>query len=160
MTEFHIEVQNEYQIDDAWLASLRAAAQAALVQGNVAPEAQITVLLTEDAVLQRLNRDFRGLDNPTDVLSFASGDPMTPGEAYYLGDIAISVSQAAQQAKCGGHALLAELQLLVVHGVLHLCGHDHADPEDKAVMWQAQATILNSIQAEITAPVVSDESNH
>jgi probable rRNA maturation factor len=72
----------------------------------------------------------------------------------YLGDLAISVPRAAEQATAGGHSLTAELQLLTVHGVLHLLDHDHADDAEKQTMWTAQAAILEKLGAEITAPAV------
>ena len=83
--------------------------------------------------------------------------PALPGALTYLGDIAISVPQASRQAVSGGHELLAELQLLIAHGILHLCGHDHADVAEKAVMWQAQQEILAHIGAAITVPAVPHE---
>jgi probable rRNA maturation factor len=84
------------------------------------------------------------------VLSFPASetdgseiDPETG--ARYIGDIIISVPYAARGAAKAGHPLEAELQLLVVHGVLHLLGHDHAKPREKAKMWKAQAEILESL---------------
>ncbi|MBP7689220.1 MAG: rRNA maturation RNase YbeY, partial [Thermoflexales bacterium] len=68
-------------------------------------------------------------------------------------DIVISYPKAKEQAKAGGHPVEAELQLLVVHGVLHLLGHDHYTPAEKAQMWQAQAAVLTSIRSAITGPV-------
>jgi probable rRNA maturation factor len=63
----------------------------------------------------------------------------------YLGDIAISLPRATAQAEAAGHPVAAELQLLTVHGVLHLLGHDHAEPEEKAAMWAAQAAVLATL---------------
>lgn len=77
-------------------------------------------LVTTDAELQRLNRDFRGCDYPTDVLSFPSGQP-----AGSLGDIAISAARAAEQAREHGHEIAEEIRILMLHGVLHLMGMDH-----------------------------------
>ena len=102
-----------------------------------------------------MNRDYLGIDAPTDVLSFPASemadshidaseiDPETGSP--YLGDILISVPYAAQSAAKAGHPLEAEMQLLVVHGVLHLLGHDHAKVREKARMWKAQAEILESL---------------
>lgn len=112
-----------------------------LAHQQVQPPATLTILLTDDEQLQTLNRDYRDYDQTTDVLSFADGTTL-PDIGLYLGDIAISVAQAQRQAEAGGHTLLAELRLLVVHGVLHLLGHDHAEPDEQAQMWQAQAEIL------------------
>ena len=123
------------------LAELETFAQHTLTQQRIAPPAALTILLTDDDQLQQLNRDYRGYDQTTDVLSFADGSDL-PDIGLYLGDIAISVPQAQRQADAGGHPLLAELRLLTVHGVLHLLGHDHGDPDEKERMWQAQADIL------------------
>lgn len=78
-----------------------------------------TCVVTNDRELRRLNRDFLGHDYPTDVLSFPSGD------ASLLGDLAISCERASTQAAEFGHALLDELRVLMLHGVLHLSGFDH-----------------------------------
>jgi probable rRNA maturation factor len=86
---------------------------------------EVTVLLCGDARMRGLNARFRGKDKTTDVLSFPSGrDVRTDGERT-LGDIVISVPQAARQAGRAGHALARELRLLVLHGYLHLLGYDH-----------------------------------
>ena len=157
MSSFGIAIQDESGLSDDMLAILQATATAALKQQCVDFESGITILLTDDDSLRRLNKDFRGIDSATDVLSFADDDPRLPGEMVYLGDIAISVPQAGRQAAEGGHSLAAELQLLVVHGVLHLCGHDHGEAREKAKMWQAQHEILTLVGAAITAPVFPHE---
>ena len=113
---------------------------------QVAPaDADITIVLTDDNQLHELNRQWMGVDAPTDVLSFPSDEIDPEGGNRYLGDILISVQRAAQQAGETGHSVEAEVQLLVVHGVLHLMGHDHAESEEKARMWQAQAEILDGL---------------
>ncbi|MCK7481783.1 MAG: rRNA maturation RNase YbeY [Candidatus Moduliflexus flocculans] len=97
-----------------------------------------------------MNRDYLGIDAPTDVLSFPAsetdGSQIDPeAGSPYLGDILISLPYAARSAAQAGHPLEAEVQLLVVHGVLHLLGHDHAKVREKAKMWKAQAEILESL---------------
>jgi probable rRNA maturation factor len=110
-----------------------------------ATEGNLTVVLTDDAHLRELNLEYLGIDQPTDVLSFpASETDPDSGEAY-LGDVIISVPRAEMQAGAAGHSLGDELQLLVVHGVLHLLGHDHAEPETRAGMWAAQAAVLRRL---------------
>jgi probable rRNA maturation factor len=108
-------------------------------------QGDISVVLTDDAQLQQLNREYLGIDAPTDVLSFPASETDPESGGAYLGDILISVPRAAQQAEAAGHPLSSEVQLLVVHGVLHLLGYDHATAEDKSRMWAAQAAILESI---------------
>ena len=81
---------------------------------------EVALLLTDDTRIHSLNRAYRKIDSPTDVLSF----PMV-GDEEILGDIAISVETAKRQAVLAGHAIETELKLLLLHGLLHLCGYDH-----------------------------------
>ena len=83
---------------------------------------QVTVLLTTDKAIRRLNRQFRGKDKATDVLSFPAAEPTLTRAA---GDLAISVHTARKQADAQGHALIDEIQVLILHGLLHLAGYDH-----------------------------------
>ena len=123
---------------------LESAARATLEQQS-APDDDITIVLTDDDQLHELNLDYLGVDAPTDVLSFPASESDPETGARYLGDILISVDRAAQQAQVAGHSLQAEAQLLVVHGTLHLLGHNHADAEQKARMWVAQAEVLKRL---------------
>ncbi len=132
---------------------LKKAARATLTQQRVTGRVELTIVITGNVQLRRLNRQFRQIDAPTDVLSFNADDELPPHGGRYLGDVIISYPQAKAQAKAGGHPIEAELQLLVVHGVLHLLGHDHYTPPEKAQMWQAQTVILRSIRAAITEPI-------
>ncbi|RJP50309.1 MAG: rRNA maturation RNase YbeY [Anaerolineaceae bacterium] len=105
----------------------------------------IAIVLTDDRQLHELNLDYLGVDAPTDVLSFPASESDPETGSTYLGDILISVPRAAQQAQSAGHSLEAEMQLLVVHGALHLLGYDHATAEEKAQMWAEQAKVLERI---------------
>lgn len=139
-------------------AALQTAVTAALAREG-APAGEVTLLLADDARLRELNRQFRGVDAPTDVLSFPAGEdvPSLPGEPPYLGDIAISVPYAARQAAAAGHSLAAELQLLAIHGALHLLGHDHGTPGEKARMWAVQAAILEGLGLGGITPTEGEE---
>lgn len=86
-------------------------------------EGTVSVLLTVDAEIRRLNREFRGKDKATDVLSFPAGEKA--GRSRVAGDLAISVETAAREAGQRGHSLDTELRVLLLHGVLHLAGYDH-----------------------------------
>ena len=132
-------------------ALLRKAARAALAQQAVRSGVELSIVITGNAQLRALNREFRHIDAPTDVLAFATDERPAPG-AHYLGDVVISYTQARGQAKRCEHPVEAELQLLVVHGVLHLLGHDHYTRAEKTRMWQAQTEILRSIGAAVTDP--------
>jgi probable rRNA maturation factor len=112
-------------------------------------EADMTIVLTGDEEIRILNRDFLGSDSPTDVLAFPSEETDPEIGHRYLGDVIISLPRAAEQARVRGHGVDGEVQLLVVHGVLHLLGHDHGEEEEKACMWQMQAKILDQLGVRI-----------
>jgi probable rRNA maturation factor len=105
----------------------------------------LTIVLTDDEQLHALNREYLDIDAPTDVLSFPASEKDPETARRYLGDILISIPRAEAQAQAAGHALEAEVQLLVVHGTLHLLGYDHAEAEGKARMWKVQAEVLERI---------------
>jgi probable rRNA maturation factor len=145
-----VQVGARYQ-DKVKPARLRQAAQATLEQQRLKRRVALTIVITGNAQLRSLNRAFRNVDAPTDVLSFATDEQPRP-DTIYLGDVIISYPMAREQAKNGGHPVEAELQLLVVHGVLHLLGHDHDTEAEQNVMWQAQAAVLKKIGAALTEP--------
>jgi probable rRNA maturation factor len=124
-------------------AFIEEAARASLQAGGTHHSADMTIVLTDDAQLHQLNLQFLGLDTPTDVLSFPTGavDPDT--DRPYLGDVIISVERA--QAQALDHSLEDELRLLVVHGVLHLLGQDHAEQAEKETMWRIQREVLHNL---------------
>jgi probable rRNA maturation factor len=124
---------------------LERAVQAALEHEAESQDAELSIVLTDNEHLQELNLNYLGIDAPTDVLSFPASETDPESGARYIGDILISIPHAQAQADAAGHPLEAEVQLLVVHGVLHLLGHDHAEPEEKARMWKAQSEILDSL---------------
>jgi probable rRNA maturation factor len=133
----HIETEFPFPED-----LLQRAARAALEYESQSLESELSIVLTDNARLHELNLNYLGIDSPTDVLSFPASETDPETGARYIGDILISLPRAQEQANAAGHPLEAEMQLLVVHGVLHLLGHDHADAGEKARMWKAQAEIL------------------
>ena len=140
----HLTVDRHYQavdIDEV----LRRAAEATLENQGVDPRTDLSVVITGDRKLKKLNFQFRGEAHATDVLSFPSGEYDSQMGIGYLGDVAISLPRARVQAKAGGHSLHTELQLLLVHGILHLLGHDHGGPQEESRMWAAQDEILNRL---------------
>lgn len=150
---YQVDIQTEFEIPDQLKKDLELAISLTLFRQEI-PTGALTLLLTNDARMQQLNQSFRGADTTTDVLSFPAGDPL-PGMSKlipYLGDIAISLSVAKNQAETSGHTLVAELQLLAVHGVLHLLGYDHLTPCDKARMWSIQSEILTRLGLHNIAP--------
>jgi probable rRNA maturation factor len=148
-----IYIELKYEFSDVALLDAKRAARLTLETSIPVSDgfdfalasADMTIVLTDDEQLHELNREYLGVDAPTDVLSFpaAESDPETG--TTYLGDILISIPRAAQQAQAAGHSVEDEVQLLVVHGTLHLLGHDHATAAEKARMWQAQAEVLSGL---------------
>jgi probable rRNA maturation factor len=112
-------------------------------------EVDVSLILGNDALIKRLNQQYRKVDSTTDVLSFLSGEVDPDSGAEYLGDVIISLPRAKDQANSESHTLADELQLLVVHGVLHLLGYDHQKPADKKLMQAAQDTIMKELGVEI-----------
>jgi len=135
--------------DGRWLELV---AQETLAQVGGAKDADLTLLLTGDDQIQELNHQFLGIDAPTDVLSFPAEEFDPDSGLLYLGDIILSYPRALNQAAESGHPVQDELQLLVVHGVLHLLGYDHAEPAGKAEMWALQADVLRQLGCSITGP--------
>lgn len=111
-------------------------------------DAEVSVTLTDDAHIHVLNRDYRGVDRPTDVLSFALTESEEPAIidapcSVVLGDLVISLERAATQAEEYGHSFLRELSFLTVHGMLHLLGYDHIEEEDRLEMEEEQRHVMD-----------------
>ncbi|ERL05164.1 rRNA maturation RNase YbeY [Mitsuokella sp. oral taxon 131] len=112
--------------------------------------AEVSVTLTNDAYIHTLNRDYRGVDRPTDVLSFAfneSEEPsITGGNALnVLGDLVISIERAEEQAKDFGHSMQREISFLTVHGMLHLLGYDHMEEKEREKMEAEQRFVMDKM---------------
>jgi probable rRNA maturation factor len=135
----------EHESDQPFPADLLERAARAVLDLSGAPDADLSIVMVDDARIQALNRDFLAHDAPTDVLSFPADEPDPETGRSYLGDVVISYARAEAQARERGHPVESELQLLVVHGVLHLLGHDHAGLEEKERMWAAQAGALEQL---------------
>jgi probable rRNA maturation factor len=104
-----------------------------------------SIIFTGNQKIRSYNLNYRGIDTPTDVLSFP-GDELDPETGkIYLGDIMVSVPTAEAQAKSAGHSLETEISILIVHGLLHLLGYDHIDEFQKKEMWKIQDAILRDI---------------
>lgn len=120
--------------------------EAAKVLG-ISPQAEVGVVFADDAYIRELNRDYRGIDASTDVLSFALDEGEEPAvqggpEESLLGDIVISLETAERQAAEFGHSLEREMAYLTVHGMLHLVGYDHEEEADKTAMRRQEEHIL------------------
>lgn len=139
---------------DNFQALLAAAAGQTLAHIRPGEDFELTIALSDDSQLHDLNLQFLGIDSPTDVLSFPADELDPDTGTLYLGDVILSLPRAQAQAAAGGHPTAAELQLLTVHGVLHLLGYDHAEVGDKAAMWAMQSEILSLLGCPITAPTI------
>ena len=143
-----IEINNEsgVKVDEAQIVRM---AGFALAKMNVHPEAELSIVCCDEETMSRLHLDFMDEPGPTDVLSFPMdelrpGTPERPTPAGLLGDIVLCPSFAQTQANSAGHSLMEELLLLTTHGVLHLLGYDHAEPEEELEMFGLQKSILSA----------------
>jgi probable rRNA maturation factor len=158
------DIQVDIQVDDEYaelvdVQSLVAVVTATLRQHpeDLNDEVEVALVVTSDEAVQALNRDYRGIDSPTDVLSFSAQEaaPAEPDLAFpaelaaeldrQLGDIVIAYPYASGQAQHFGNSVAAELRLLAIHGTLHLLGYDHATPEEEEAMWAEQEAILSPL---------------
>lgn len=109
--------------------------------------AEVSLVLCGDAVIRRLNRDYRRIDRPTDVLSFPQLEgertPQPKGAPLALGDVVISLPTARRQAQAAGKLLRDEIELLWTHGLLHLLGYDHAEKRDEKRMFALQDRLIS-----------------
>lgn len=131
-------------------------------EGAPVDAACVNVLITDNEGIRELNRDYRNIDSPTDVLSFPNLDFETPADfnipddrkvdytdpetgELILGDIILNVDRIFSQAEEFGHSIKRETAFLVAHSCLHLCGYDHMTPDEEKVMISKQEEILNSL---------------
>ncbi|OUM93927.1 MAG: rRNA maturation RNase YbeY [Firmicutes bacterium ZCTH02-B6] len=140
-------------VADEVAKQLEAVVQAALIAEGMPAHAEVSVTLVDDDEIQVLNRDYRGKDAPTDVLSFPIWEPEEisdlrlhperyPERPLLLGDVVISVPTALRQAEEYGHGVERELAYLCVHGVLHLLGYDHEEDAARQAMRDREEAIL------------------
>lgn len=155
-----IEYEAGRQLDIPWEAIIRDVVEASLDYEKCPYEAEVNVILTDDDGIQEINRDYRQIDAPTDVLSFPLIEYKTvsdfdhveeQAEDYFnpetgelvLGDIIISVDKVAEQAEKYGHSQERELAFLTAHSMLHLCGYDHMEEDERQLMENRQREILS-----------------
>jgi probable rRNA maturation factor len=129
------------------------AARVTLESTGTDENADLSVVIGNDDLLHELNLKYRHTDTTTDVLSFPSGEVDPDTSKLYLGDVVISLPRAQIQASTEGHPLAEELQLLVVHGTLHLLGYDHEEVNDKKKMQITQETILKQLGLSVKSPM-------
>ena len=159
-TQIFIQIDERFQacVEESWLTAAAGATLRACDRG----ELSMSILVVDDDELQRYNRIYRQQDAPTDVLSFAvqegstlleeMPDALTAELDAELGDLVLAYPYASRQSEQHGHTLAAELQLLVVHGTLHLLGFDHDSVTRQSEMWSKQTEILSSLTDEDLTP--------
>jgi len=141
-----VEVNNEsgVDVDEAEIVAL---ARHVLAQVHVHPQAELSVVLVDETAMEQLHVQWMDEPGPTDVLSFPMDElrPGTEGEdspAGLLGDVVLCPQVAAAQARQAGHSTAEELLLLTTHGILHLLGYDHAEPDEEKEMFGLQRKLL------------------
>ncbi|MGE5559456.1 MAG: rRNA maturation RNase YbeY [Chloroflexota bacterium] len=144
--------QDKVPVTDELLTLIERLAALALEREDAAPTSEVSLTFTDDEGIRALNRDYRHLDQPTDVLSFPLLEQMDSEPAvvdgqqdYLLGDIVISLERAAAQAKEFGHSLEREIGFLFVHGLLHLLGYDHDTPDGEGDMREREEATLQAL---------------
>ena len=145
-----ILIQNNQKIT-APLRRIRSVTRRLLRAEGRPDDTEVSILLTDDAHIAQLNRQYRDVEGPTDVLSFsqAEGDdePIFGIEDNLLGDVVISVETAQRQAAEQARSLESEMDMLLVHGLLHLLGYDHAEPDEERMMFAKQDEFLKGLDA-------------
>ncbi|HET7628422.1 MAG TPA: rRNA maturation RNase YbeY [Bacillales bacterium] len=152
MLNMIIDIQDETgTLHDEHFEVVRGLLEAAAAAENIDSDTEVSVIFLNDESLHELNRTYRGVDRPTDVLSFAleeegEDEPAIVGDRFpqALGDIAISVETAERQANDYGHSFMREIGFLAVHGFLHLCGYDHGTVEQEKRMFEKQKGLLTA----------------
>ncbi len=142
-----IEVNNESGISVQETELIRLA-RFILERLYVHPQAELSIILADAEAMEKLHIEWMDEPGPTDVLSFPMdelrpGTPDRPSSAGLLGDIVLCPQVAAEQAQAAGHPLAEELLLLTTHGLLHLLGYDHGEPEEKEEMFTLQRELLS-----------------
>ena len=149
LEEIEIFVEEEFRslVDEGWV---RRIAQTVLKAEEVAPPYEVSLVFTDSETVRQLNRDYRGVDEPTDVLAFYmlpqkevdDSFALPPDGVTRLGEVIISYPQAVEQAREQGHSTEKELALLIIHGILHLLGYDHEEPEGESKMRGRERELL------------------
>jgi probable rRNA maturation factor len=138
-------LQEKVTVDDDLTGFLAGVAEAVLKSEGYGEEAEVSLVFVDDQYIRSLNFEYRGIDSPTDVLSFAmlEGEAI-PGqeEELILGDVVVSLQTACRQAEEYGHSFRREAAYLTAHGVLHLLGYDHQDVDGREEMRRKEEEIL------------------
>jgi probable rRNA maturation factor len=136
-------MQEAVEVPEELLALLKEIGEFILRLEGRSLDCEVSVILVDNSYIQDLNLTYRGLDAPTDVLSFNLQDDVTDFEAdSILGDVVVSLEKAAEQAAAYRHSLKREVAFLTLHGILHLLGYDHETPEEEREMNEKAELVL------------------
>lgn len=155
----NIEYEAEKKLDIQYEDIIKRVVEDSLDYEDCPYEAEVNVLITDNEDIRQINNEYRNIDNPTDVLSFPMIEYERPSDFEYLedaaddcfhpetgelllGDIVISIDKVEEQAEKYGHSQTRELAFLVAHSMLHLCGYDHMEEEEREIMERKQEEIL------------------
>lgn len=154
MSNFDVTIQIQLKQPHVAIpeARLKEAVGWLLREHHAAPTAGVAVVIVDDDESRRLNRQFREVDAPTDVLSFPN-EPVPGEEEPYLGDLVLALPYIRRQAEAEQHSVDDEVILAVIHGTLHLLGYDHDSPARQSAMWTAQAAALKAMAVHIDVPL-------
>lgn len=138
------EIINEANKEIRELVNIKEVIEKAIEFENVGL-VEFNIIIVDNNYIHKLNKEYRNIDRPTDVISFALEDANLLKIDNYrvLGDIYISIDKAIEQANSYGHSLKREICFLAIHGFLHLLGYDHMNEEDEKIMFEKQELILN-----------------
>jgi probable rRNA maturation factor len=156
----NVEYESEKKLDIPYEDIIAKVVEESLDYEECPYEAEVSILITGNEDIRQINKEYREIDNPTDVLSFPMIEYKKPSDferleetaddcfhpetgELLLGDIVISVDKVVEQAEKYGHSQTRELAFLVAHSMLHLCGYDHMEEEERKVMEKKQEEILN-----------------
>ncbi len=159
---FNIEVETEFELDFDYRETIHKVINEVLDYEACPYESEVNLILTDNEEIHKINKEYRDIDRPTDVLSFpmiefeVAGDfsPVEEHEEDYfnpetgelvLGDIILSIDKVLEQAKSYNHSVMREFAFLIAHSMLHLCGYDHMEPEEARTMEAKQRVILEKL---------------
>ena len=150
--EIGIQIEQKFQehIDKEWVKRI---AREVLKAEKIAHPYEMSLVFTDSETMRKLNQEYRGINEPTDVLAFymlpqheADADFVSPpDDITHLGEVIISYPKAVEQAKEQGHSVERELALLIIHGMLHLLGYDHEKPDEEARMRAREKELLKKV---------------
>lgn len=160
---FNMEYEANVKLDFDYEALIKKVIEACMDFEACPYEAEVSILLTDDISIQEINREYRNMDKPTDVLSFPATDFQTPSDfanieeehpdsfhpetgELLLGDIVISVERAIKQAEEYGHSIEREIAFLIAHSMFHLFGYDHMEEEERRLMEDKQRQVLDKLE--------------